>query len=293
MLSEVRTQSGYLEGASDAAGDVMAKLSYIVPGARTPFMYACEPPDGQPWEGAEFANVTRRVEDARHREDQPRLHVHGFELVDAPTAMRSFSDSDEIQAVYYDEVLEIALAATGGSYGFVFDHLVRRRDPSQEVLGFGRTLKGQAPSANGRIHNDYTEVSGQRRLRLVLGEGEPADSIHHFCIVNVWRSIAGPVLDAPLALCDSRTVAISDAVAAEVRFRERTGEIYLFRSSPWHRWYYYPHMQKGEAVVFKQYDSRVSSVSRFTPHSAFEHPGTPPGTPPRESIEARVLVVFE
>jgi len=256
-------------------------------------MYAYEPPAGQSWEGADFDDAVVTIEDARACEERPRLHVNGFELVDAPTAMRSFDDPAEVQAVYYREVLGIALAATGGTCGFVFDHLVRKRDPGQATRGFGRKVQGQAPSANGRIHNDYTEASGQRRLRLVLGQGEPADSIRRFCIVNVWRPIARPVLDAPLALCDSRTVAMSDAVAAEVRYPGRTGEIYLFRRSPGHRWSYYPEMHAGEAVVFKQYDSGLTGPSRFTPHCAFEHPGTPPGTPPRESIEARVLVVIE
>lgn len=256
-------------------------------------MYAYEPPPGEPWESASFVDVRVKIEDAGALDVCPRLDANGFELFDAPSELRDFSSKEEIQAVYYDEVLELALAATGGSYGFVFDHLVRRRDPAQQMLGFGRKFKGQAPSANGRIHNDYTEASGQRRLRLVLGDGEPADSIYRYCIVNVWRPIARPVLDAPLALCDSRTVSSSDAVVAHVRYPERTGEIYLFRNSPWHRWFYYPEMQPTEAVVFKQYDSRLSGVSRFTPHSAFEHPATPLGTPPRESIEARVLVVFE
>lgn len=292
MLVEVKGSTHRRVGEPSEV-DVVAELSYVVPGKSPPVMYACEPPPGEPWESAAFSAVNVRVEDAGALDVCAKLDVNGFELFDAPTDVLEFNCQDEIRSVYYDEVLELALAATGGTYGFVFDHLVRKRDVTEEPLSFGRKYKGQAPSANGRVHNDYTEASGQRRLRLVLGEGEPADSIYHYCIVNVWRPIYRPALDAPLGLCDSRTVSASDAVVSQVRYPERTGEIYLFRSSPFHQWYYYPEMQPNEAVVFKQYDSRLSGVSRFTPHSAFTNPRTPSGTPPRESIEARVLVVFE
>ena len=35
------------------------------------------------------------------------------------------------------------------------------------------------------------------------------------------------------------------------------------------------------------------SVAVFTPHSGFEDPNTPTGTPPRESIELRALVFYD
>ena len=44
-------------------------------------------------------------------------------------------------------------------------------------------------------------------------------------------------------------------------------------------------------TVFKQFDTD-RSVARFTPHAAFDHPHTPADAPLRESIEARILVLF-
>ena len=292
MLTELATEVAPVSQRR-VAPDVQARMSYVHPGATMPISYAYEPPPGVPWESSEFVNPVTLISDARAHSNEHRLHVNGFELVDAPTAVRDFYDRAEVEAVYYDELLELALQVTGGAYGFVFDHLVRKRDLAQKTLSFGRKVKGQPPSANGRIHNDYTESSGRKRLRLVLGDGETVESVRRYCIVNVWRSIAHPVLDAPLALCDSRTVSVMDAVVSEVRYPQRSGEIYLFKQSELHRWYYYPEMNKHEAVVFKQYDSQLSGVSRFTPHAAFELPNVPAGIPPRESIEARVLVVFE
>src|SRR5258708_4197859 len=47
-----------------------------------------------------------------------------------------------------------------------------------------------------------------------------------------------------------------------------------------------------EADVFKVYDSAKDGRARFTAHSSFVDPTTPPGAPPRQSIEARTLAFF-
>lgn len=270
---------------------VTSRLSYLMPSSVAPVSYAYEPPDGIPWESAGYDDLPVTIHNARGQ--GARLDVEGFTLVHTPTGVKDFDDPQEIRSLYYEEVLEVALAATGGARGYVFDHLVRRRDPDQSTLSFGRRKPGGLASANGRIHNDYTEASGRRRLRLLLGDGPEAESVGRYCIVNVWRPICHPALDAPLALLDARTVMCRDLVAGEVRYRGRTGEIYLLRHSTLHRWNYFPSMDVSEAVVFKQYDSQVSGVARFTPHSAFDDPTTPAATPPRQSIEVRCLVIFD
>lgn len=69
-------------------------------------------------------------------------------------------------------------------------------------------------------------------------------------------------------------------------------EIYLVRHSNRHRWYYSA-MNLNEVLVFKQYDSLINSVSRFTPHVAFDHPDATEAAPLRESIEVRCLAIFD
>ena len=49
---------------------------------------------------------------------------------------------------------------------------------------------------------------------------------------------------------------------------------------------------RDEAVLIKCYDSMEDGRARFTAHTAFDDPTTPPDAPPRESIEARTLVFF-
>jgi hypothetical protein len=51
-------------------------------------------------------------------------------------------------------------------------------------------------------------------------------------------------------------------------------------------------MQLDEALLIKCSDSRPD-VSRFTPHTAFESPLTPPDARPRESIEFRTIAFFD
>lgn len=272
---------------------IQAALSYLAPGEAAPVHYAFEPPPGEPWESARYDERLTAIADARYPGFHPSVHREGFELWNASTELRDHRDEEQIRRVYYPELERLALAATGGQRAYVFDHLVRERLPAERTLDFGRSARGQAAAPNARIHNDYTERSGRRRLGLVLGPDIGERATPRYCVVNVWRSLRGPVLDTPLAVCDARSIDASDLVEAEVRYPRRNGEIYVLAHAPRHRWWYYPRMDRHEVLVFKQYDSRLSGVARFVPHAAFAHPEAPADAPPRLSIEARCLVLFD
>jgi hypothetical protein len=51
-------------------------------------------------------------------------------------------------------------------------------------------------------------------------------------------------------------------------------------------------MRRDEALVFKVYDSVRDGRARFTAHTSFNDPTTPPGVPPRQSIETRTFAFF-
>ena len=272
---------------------VVADLSYLHPTSERPYNYMYQPPAGVAWHNVDYDARAVRIADARWLVEPPSVHREGHVLRDAPSAVRNFGDEAAIRSIYYPEVAELACAVTGGSRAFVFDHQLRKREPDRRPLTFGRQGDGSRPAAVGRVHNDYSEASGLSRMQRVMAAAGEHAVVERFCIVNVWRSIKGPVLDTPLAVCDARTVSATDLVPAEVRYPDRTGEIYLVSYAPSHRWVYYAAMDRHEALVFKQYDSQVSGVARFTPHAAFDHPDMPPDAPLRESIEARCLVLFE
>ena len=272
---------------------VEATLSYLVPGDAKPVHYAYTPPDGELWESSQYDEVRVGIADARFMHTRPSIQREGFELSDAPTELVNHHDADDIRRIYYPELQALALSVTGGRSAYVFDHLVRERESGKGALSFGRSERGQHAAPNARIHNDYTELSGRRRLGLVLGQDAPSERVPRYCIINVWRSLRGPVWDTPLAICDARSVDATDLIEAEVRYPNRNGEIYVARHAARHSWWYYSGLDRHEALIFKQYDSRMSGVARFVPHAAFEHPDAPVDALPRLSIEARCLVIFD
>ncbi len=272
---------------------VSAQLSYLRASNLLPFSYAYEPPEGTPWESGEYDAVWTDINDARRMKHAFHLDVEGFALFDAPTEVTDFTNPEHIRSVYYKEAVAIALQITGGQRAFVFDHLVRRREKNRAPLTFGKRGADGLAAANGRIHNDYSEASGRRRLGMVLADLNLRDSIRRYSIINIWRSIKGPVLDTPLAICDARSVLPNELICSEVRYPRRTGEIYALTHSPNHQWFYYSEMDRHEALVFKQFDSLMHGVARFVPHAAFDLPNIPENTPLRESIELRCLVVYD
>lgn len=274
-----------------ARPSVRAPLIFFKSSEGRPYNYLYAPAEGCATENCQYETREVTIADARQFMFAPSLDGAGFELVDAPTAVRDFLDRDEVEQRYYPELREIALAATGARAAHVFDHLVRQREADRRAMSFGRNSDVRRAGPAGRAHCDYTEGSGRWRLSLVLGEEAAARFAGRYAIVNVWRSIRGPVLDTPLALCDARTVQAQDLVETDMHYPKRTGEIYQLCHDVRQQWSYFDTLQPDEAIVFKQYDS-ARGVARFTPHAAFEHPRTPAGAPLRESIEARILVLF-
>ena len=111
-----------------------------------------------------------------------------------------------------------------------------------------------------------------------------------FAIVNIWRSIASTVQNAPLAMCDASSVAPADLISVERHAKDRIGEIQLARYNPAHRWYYFADMKADEALLFKTYDSETDGRVRFTIHTSFEDPNASADAPDRESLETRCFV---
>jgi len=111
-------------------------------------------------------------------------------------------------------------------------------------------------------------------------------------VINVWRPLHRPVEQAPLAVCDAQSIAPEDLVATDLIYRDRLGEVYSLTYNPRHRWFYYPTMTPSEVLLIKTYDSLEDGRARFTAHTAFDDPNTPPDAAPRESIEVRSLVFY-
>jgi hypothetical protein len=228
---------------------------------------------------------TMAVQDGRAFAEELSLEKNGFQLVEHKSAMRDFFDPAELKTVYYREVEQLIGRLTGASRIVVFDHTLRSGDDAERE---DKLLREPVLSA----HNDYTEWSGPQRVRDLLPDEAEALLKRPFAIVQAWRAINRPIESNPLAIADARSVAPEDLLIAERRYPNRVGQTYRLRHNPAHRWFYFPRMRRDEALVFKVFDSRKDAIARFTPHTSFVDPTTPPGAPPRQSIEARALVFY-
>ena len=232
------------------------------------------------------AEERHRVEISNGREAQGlALETNGFVLVEHRTAMRDFFDASELKQVYYPEVEALIKRIAGASRAIVFDHTLRSGSEKEREE---RLIREPVLSA----HNDYTEWSGPQRVRDLMGAEAENLLQRRFAIIQAWRPIADPIRSNPLAMADARSVAADDLLIAERRYPNRVGQTYRLKYNPAHRWFYFPEMRRDEAIVFKVYDSIKDGRARFTPHTSFDDPMTPPGAAPRQSIEARALAFF-
>ncbi len=226
-----------------------------------------------------------RIRDGRPFAGQLTFDQNGFVLVKNRTAVSDFFDTAQLEAQYYPEIQRLVQAVSGASRVVVFDHTLRTGDVSEQQA---RKIREPVLWA----HNDYTENSGPQRVREILPEEAERLLQHRFAIIQVWRAIDRPIQSNPLALLDAHSVSPSDLLPAERRYPDRVGETYQLRYNPDHRWFYFPEMQRDEAVVFKVYDSQTRGTARFTPHTSFIDPTTPAHAPPRKSIEVRTFAFF-
>jgi hypothetical protein len=229
---------------------------------------------------------TMSIRNGRPLAGELSLDGNGFVLVEHRTQVKNFFDPEELKAVYWPEVERLIKDVAGAARVVMFDHTLRSGDEGEREA---RLVREPVLSA----HNDYTEWSGPQRVRDVL-PGEADELLkRRFAIIQVWRAINQPIQSNPLAVADARSVAFEDFLLAERRYPGRVGQTYRLMYNAHHRWIYFPRMRRDEALVFKVYDSAKDGRARFTPHTSFDDPTSPPGAPPRQSIEARALVFFD
>ena len=172
----------------------------------------------------------------------------------------------------------------------------------------------------GQVHVDQSAASAVARVHKHLPASDvPKLLERRFQIINLWRPIAVPALDWPLALCDYRSVDVKrDVFPVALIYPDREGETLAVKYNENYKWKYLHGMTPEEIVLIKwqvaifliwlvrlQFESDLSiiffsfdsiqdgSVAICTPHTAFSDPTTPEGTPPRQSIELRALVFYD
>lgn len=263
----------------------------------------------------------RDVENIRGQESNFSVDTSGFSVYNYPAQEKEFVDDAKVRERYYAEVEAMLREKLPGVKKVViFDHTIRRRQkasPRQPVQ---------------QVHVDQTPNAAAIRVRRHLPPAEAEELLKgRYQIINVWRPIANPASDFPLAIIDWRTTKPSDLVKVDLLYpkREATngvddgddrgkeafpdpnsasstvgyevkGETFAVAPSDSHKFYYMKDMTPEEVMFIKCFDSRSQNnpsgkagLADYTPHTAFVDPQTPATAPGRQSIEVRCLVFYE
>ncbi|MGH6990606.1 MAG: CmcJ/NvfI family oxidoreductase [Stellaceae bacterium] len=264
---------------------IEATLNYLKDTGETPFTYTGGPGSTEVKTGGALEPHRVALQNGRNHDDEFALDKTGFHFRGHDTMMADFFDEDELRRVYYAEMETVVKAESGAERVIVFDHTLRTGNEADR-----EARKIREPVL--RVHNDYTEWSGPQRVRDLMGDEAEKLLKKRFAVIQVWRAIADPIESFPLAICDARSLAPDDLVISERRYPNRVGQTYAIRYNPAHRWYWFPRMAREEALVFKVYDSMTDGRARWTAHTAFADPTSPPNARPRQSIEIRTLAFF-
>jgi hypothetical protein len=264
---------------------VEASLNYLVDTGERPVSQSNAPGTTPVQHTGKYEERPATIHNGRLIRDRLSLEREGFIFINHETKVSDFYDEDQVRSVYYPEMERLIKDVSGASRVLIFDHTLRAED---DVTRAAKQVREPVR----RVHNDYTEWSGPQRVRdLVPAEAE-ALLQRRFAVIQTWRPIRKPVESAPVAIADARSLPVKDLIATERIYPDRVGEISHITYNPGHRWFYFPHMQRNEAIVFKTYDSAKDGRARWTAHASFDDPISPPDAPPRESIEIRALAFF-
>ncbi len=234
-----------IETLNRSVQGVAADFNYLAPMAERPRNYAYEPPAGIPRSNTVAQTHHVAIRSARPLLSGLSLDEAGFAVVRRRSAVQDFFDDREVRDTYYPEAEALLKDATGADRMFIFDHIARRHVPGSDGRGEGPRQPVR------RVHVDHTARSGPQRTRDLLPDEAEALLQGRVQIINLWRPIHGPLQDAPLGVCDARSVHLSDLVPTDLVYRDRVGETYSVTFNPDHRWYYVPEMEADEALLIK------------------------------------------
>jgi hypothetical protein len=198
------------------------------------------------------------------------LSTHSFQLLrNIPPCAAEILDDEHMQEIYTASAAQIVLAHVPGARSVtVFDQTFRRASTS---------IKQNRPVR--KVHVDQTPNAAKLRAKRHLSPQE-ADEVEQgklrLRIINVWRPLAGPVVDHPLCLAESSSVAEEDLVEVDHRYVDRVGQTYAVRkpSQPGsaHRFWYLSAMEITDIWLIQCFDSSRDTLGRRLrcPHASFE-----------------------
>lgn len=241
-----------------------------------------------------YHNHPIRVFNARQLDPEATIEVQGFQLIAQETNVDDLLDMDKAQTEFYPECAEVVKQLTGCHDTYVTQHQYRN--------GYGNLPEGHpkrmkptpngSPGGYGGTHSDISPYAENRWDDIVDGR--------HCAMFNLWRStdLQNDIQVMPLALLDMTSLDFKDMVAADAWGGAQQVQQHLvsyrLAYNENQRWYYFPKMKPTEMLVFKQYDTREPDPTlRQVYHGAIPDPDTTDESPLRQTIEVRVLALFD
>jgi len=268
---------------------VRSTFNYTLDDGTVPEIYFYEPPPGTVTHPPGTDPHEMQIFDGWSRADTFSLDREGFQLKEFRDGFDRFDDDNAVRDQFYTPVAEFVRTTVGARRVIVFDHTIRSKINEQQQTAEHTTTQ-RAPVMI--VHCDYTPMSGPLRVRQLLPDEADALLGRRVAFYNFWKPLKRRVEEKPLAMCDVTSASQDDMLKMVLRYRERTGEIFVMRHSGAHRWWYFPKMTPENVLLLKTYDSETDGRARFLGHSAFEDPNTPADAPVRESIEIRTIAFF-
>ncbi|KAI8632619.1 hypothetical protein F5Y19DRAFT_491279 [Xylariaceae sp. FL1651] len=262
---------------------------------------------GAPDEGFPKLNYTNyespvKVTNGRPIKDEFDINVHGFAYHTDNTITENIleilrkDDKPLVIRDYYPLVEALVKEKTGARRVVIFDHTLRRRDPSLTSRDNPNGREQPASLQNVVwLTSARSAVGAIRRAHRHLGDDADKLLQGRFQVINVWRPLRGPVQEWPLATMDARSLA-EDNVHPTNIFKHQyqlQGQTISITYSPDQKWYYLDQQQTNEVTFIKIWDNQDDAIAKLCAHCAFPHPETPPNAPLRESMEVRCLVFYD
>ena len=199
---------------------MLASLNYLGEMSAKPAFYVHD----RSKDRLRLVSRTVPIADARQSWPAPALDVEGFCLVKSPpiatgwdptaistwdpASQASWADFRQAMQVYVPEIQRLILDVTGGSRAIVTPVGVIRIGERS-----ARAVKSAAHRPARFVHADYSDESAVSWAESFLGRGHLRKP--RYAIYNAWRVLTPPPQDAPLALCDARSVKPGNEVSAD------------------------------------------------------------------------------
>jgi len=289
---------GTMDDEKVKALDVVAELTYGKENMERPHFYMYAQSKHPQTKGA-WSHEKLTIRDGR------RLNMtipnNGFQLINHRTSLRNedfYSDDQSmITGKYYEEICAAIKELTGAKHVVPFGHTIRNEQKAAADMLNKYALNAKVSGYVHGIHTDTCCYSADLTFKYSGSKIDKEDLRGKYMIINAWRNISdsASIKNNHLALLDCTTLtAPDDFILKNLHFEKFSVQHYGLDNARkyFHRWVYYPNMEKHELLVFTQYNSDPKATARQTFYTAFKDPTAPWDTPARESIEVRLLCVF-